>query len=72
MAKRSTAHRNAQREGRKRDNNGCQICGSTIDPEGHHIIDVYFSGAANSDNIITLCKKHHQDVHKGLIDIIKF
>ncbi len=69
---RSSAHTRAQREGRERDGNVCQICGSTDRVEGHHIIDHQFAGAANTDNIIALCHKHHQDVHNGRIDLLKF
>lgn len=69
--KRSSAHTRAQREGRKRDGNVCQICGSADHVEGHHIIDYIFSGAANTENIISLCHKHHNDVHNGRIDIMK-
>lgn len=72
MAKnRSSAHTKAQRAGRERDRNRCQICGSKNHVEGHHIVDHQFGGAANVDNIITLCHKHHRDVHKGSIDIFK-
>lgn len=72
MAKnRSAAHTRAQRAGRERDGNICQICGSRDNVEGHHIIDNQFSGAALADNIIALCHKHHNDVHNGKIDILK-
>lgn len=72
MAKnRSAAHTKAQRAGRERDGNVCQICGSKDHVEGHHIIDYQFSGAASTDNIIALCRKHHHDVHVGKIDILK-
>ncbi len=72
MAKnRSAAHTRAQKAGRERDRNICQICGSSDHVEGHHIIDHQFNGAALADNIITLCHKHHSDVHKGKIDILK-
>lgn len=72
MGKRSSQHRKAQREGKKRDNYTCQICGSKEHVEGHHIFDFIFGGAANKDNIITLCHKHHKDVHDGKIMINKF
>ena len=39
--------------------------------EGHHILDYQFSGAADKDNIIALCHKHHNDVHKGFIGLLK-
>ena len=70
--KRSSAHTRAQKAGRERDGNICQICGSSDHAEGHHILDYAFSGSADKDNIITLCHDHHQKVHKGLIDIFKF
>ena len=69
---RPSAHKRAQREGRERDGNTCQICGSKDHVEGHHIFDYQFNGAALVDNIITLCGKHHHDVHAGSIDIIMF
>lgn len=72
MAKRSSAHIRAQKLGRERDRGVCQICGSKMQPEGHHIIDYSFSGAANADNIITLCHTCHVKAHKGLFDISKF
>lgn len=72
MAKsRPTAHARAQKAGRERDRNTCQICGSTEHVEGHHIIDYQFAGAAAISNIISLCHKHHNDVHNGKIDITK-
>ena len=72
MARRSSAHTTAQRRGRERDNNTCQVCGSKDHVEGHHIIDHQYSGAADTDNIISLCHKHHSDAHAGRLDILKF
>jgi 5-methylcytosine-specific restriction endonuclease McrA len=69
---RPAKHLRAQNDGKVRDMNICQICGSSEKIEGHHIIDYQYSGAADVDNIISLCHKHHLDVHNGLIDIIKF
>lgn len=69
--KRSSAHLKAQRNGKVRDGYRCQICGSSDHIEGHHIIDHQFNGAACVDNIISLCSKHHKDVHSGRIDIMK-
>lgn len=69
--KRSSAHTKAQRAGRMRDSNRCQVCGSQNHVEGHHIVDYQFGGAAKADNIIALCQKHHNDVHRGLLDILK-
>lgn len=70
--KRSAAHTWVQKAGKERDGNICQICGSTDHVEGHHIIDYMFSGTANIDNIVSLCHKHHNDVHRGRIDVMKF
>lgn len=72
MGNRSSAHIKAQRLGRERDGNICQICGSSEHIEGHHIIDYQFGGAADEDNIVALCHKHHNDVHNGLIGLLKF
>lgn len=71
MGKRSSAHTKAQRAGRERDGNRRQICGSNDHVEGHHILDHQFGGAADKDNIIALCHKHHNEVHKGLIGLLK-
>lgn len=72
MAKRSSAHVRAQKAGKIRDNYICQACGSGNKVEGHHIIDHQFMGAANADNIISLCSKCHDNVHRGRLDILKF
>ena len=72
MAKRSTAHRNAQRAGKARDGYTCQVCGSKENAEGHHIIDHQFFGSSSVDNIVTLCHECHKDVHRGSIIIAKF
>ncbi len=71
MAKRTSEHRRAQHNGKVRDNFVCQICGSKHKIEGHHIIDHQFFGAAIIDNIISLCKKCHKEVHNGHIDLFK-
>ena len=72
MSSRSKEHLEAQRNGKRRDLYTCQICGSTINPEGHHIINYQFSGGYDPDNIVTLCRACHKAVHRGSIDIIKF
>ncbi len=67
--KRDGSHIAAQKQGRKRDQGICQICGSKKHPEGHHVVDFQFGGEANADNIVTLCRKCHKDVHRGKMDI---
>lgn len=69
---RSSAHTTAQRKGRERDLFTCQLCGSKTNAEGHHMIDYSFGGAADTDNIVTLCHDCHRDVHDGRIDLFKF
>ena len=51
---REYVHTLAQNEGKRRDYNVCQVCGSTVKPEGHHMIQYLYGGAANEENIITL------------------
>lgn len=72
MANRGYEHLNAQKKGKERDLFICQICGSSDQVEGHHIIDYQYGGAADMDNIITLCQKCHKEVHRGAINLIKF
>ena len=72
MAKRSSAHRRVQKEGKVRDNYTGQACGSKKDVEGHHILDHQFFGAATVDNIVSLCHNCHKEVHRGNMDITKF
>jgi 5-methylcytosine-specific restriction endonuclease McrA len=72
MAKRSNDHLRAQKEGKERDGNTCQICGGSHNARGHHIIDVQFGGSSDKDNIVTLCDDHHKNVHAKKISIIKF
>ena len=46
---------------RERDNNECQICGSSYMLNAHHLIPRQFKDYAfNSDNGISLCPKHHK------------
>ena len=72
MAKRSSAHIKAQRAGRARDLETCQVCGSKQNVQGHHIFDHQFFGAATSENIVALCNDCHRKVHSGKLDIYKF
>jgi 5-methylcytosine-specific restriction endonuclease McrA len=72
MARRSSEHIKAQKDGKVRDLFTCQLCGSNNKPQGHHIIDVQYGGSSLADNIITLCAEHHQKAHSGKISIFKF
>ncbi len=70
--KRGKDHINAQKSGKIRDNNVCQVCGSTDHVEGHHILDFRYGGAGCADNIIALCRSCHKEVHRGKLDISLF
>ena len=70
--KRENIHLKAQKDGKRRDNYRCQICGSTDHAEGHHIIDYQYGGPGTKDNIVTLCHECHKKVHKGEFDICFF
>ena len=71
MSIREREHYVAQKKGKERDLYICQICGSKKNVEGHHILNYQYGGAANIDNIVTLCRKCHNQVHRGNIDIVK-
>ncbi len=68
---REMKHTNAQKAGRHRDGGVCQICGSTTHPEGHHMVDYQFGGVASVENIVTLCRECHKEVHRGNYSIFR-
>ena len=72
MSERGREHCRVQKAGKERDGYTCQICGSHDHVEGHHMIDYQYGGAASTDNIITLCRDCHKEVHRGHIDLLKF
>jgi 5-methylcytosine-specific restriction endonuclease McrA len=47
----------------KRDNWRCQLCGSTVGLEVHHIQPRSRLGDDAEGNLITLCSGCHQEVH---------
>ncbi len=71
MGKRGSDHKKAQKMGRIRDGEICQICGSRDHTEGHHLVDYQYDGKADVDNIITLCKSCHEKVHNGIMDVFR-
>ncbi len=72
MSSRSYSDLKAQRMGKERDMQICQVCGSTVSPQGHHIINHQYGGSASVNNIVTLCQRCHKQVHRGNIDILTF
>ena len=71
MGTREREHCIVQKKGKERDLYICQVCGSTEKAEGHHILNYQYGGVASIDNIVTLCRKCHKQVHRGNIDILK-
>ena len=71
MSKRNSLHIKAQKEGKQRDFYTCQVCGSIYKLEGHHFFDVQYGGAADTENIVSLCKECHKSVHSKKMDLIK-
>lgn len=65
----STAWKNKRQEIIKRDNNECQICKALYkfvpSDDVHHIVPMTkdFSKRLDNDNLISLCKYHHQQIH---------
>lgn len=66
---RSKEHIKAQRDGRRRDGETCQLCGSKESVQGHHVFDHALGGSPHEDNIVALCSRCHSRVHNGEIDI---
>nr|DAM36791.1 MAG TPA: NinG recombination protein [Caudoviricetes sp.] len=56
----------------KRDHKQCCICGSKIGLQVHHIIslDINDKLKLENNNLITLCKLHHNQVHNGAYSTI--
>ena len=54
---------------KKRDNDECQICKSSKNLQSHHIIFQHVQPKLllNLNNGITLCLKHHNEVHNKLL-----
>ena len=65
----STAWKNKRQEIINRDNNECQICKALYkfvpSDDIHHIVPMTkdFSKRLDNNNLISLCKYHHQQVH---------
>lgn len=43
--------------------NFCVLCGSTDNLEHHHVVPKSLGGSDNEDNLLTLCAKHHMQLH---------
>jgi hypothetical protein len=47
----------------------CALCGSTKDITLHHLIDRECGGATEEENLLSVCRSCHNDIHYGKIDI---
>lgn len=74
-SKRPSEHIKAQKKIKELEANQCLLCGVVAKPaHGHHLIYYSEGGAANTQNMVTLCPKCHRDYHSGKlnIDIYRF
>ncbi len=72
---RPSDHSKAQKEIKQLEAHQCLVCGVVEKPaHGHHLIYYSEGGAANTQNMVTLCPKCHIDYHNGKlkIDIYRF
>lgn len=73
--KRPIEHIRAQKEGKRKENNVCVVCGrKTRNAEGHHLIPFSECGPADDVNITAMCRRCHRLYHSGKlpIDIDRF
>jgi len=62
-------HENFKEFVRYRDNYTCAICHTRGKGDVHHIIPVSKGGTNRADNGVFLCKKCHEDLHKGKVKL---
>lgn len=58
-----TKRKRAYKEAAERDNKLCQVCGSMAS-DVHHIVYRSHGGADIPENLICLCRVHHEAAHK--------
>ena len=67
------AHENKRLYEADRSMSWCASCATALakhELEYHHIHHVALGGKNTTDNIVTLCKKHHRMVHRSTINFI--
>lgn len=47
----------------------CAICPSEIELDAHHIVPQRKGGKSSNDNLILLCKTHHDLIRLGTVNI---
>src|SRR5690242_17940114 len=63
---RGTEWRQARQVALFRDEHRCTICGSEEHLEVHHIQPLSMGGTHATENLTTLCHKHHVEAHRKL------
>jgi hypothetical protein len=48
---------------------GCILCGATERLEVHHLIPAAEGGPTTPDNLVVLCRRHHEAVERGEISL---
>lgn len=52
-----------------RDGYRCRICGHPGSPDNplvvHHLVPLALGGSNALDNLMTLCQRHHRELHHG-------
>jgi len=56
---------------RKYLGDSCQICGCTSDITIHHIIPLSKQGYDRAENMMAVCRRHHDEIHAGKIQVEK-
>ncbi|HDG7755000.1 HNH endonuclease [Klebsiella pneumoniae] len=70
---RSYEHSRAIALAKIREGYNCELrCGTSLDINGHHILDYSLGGEATPENILVVCKKCHDLVHAGEIVVDTF
>lgn len=52
----------------KRDNHRCKLCMSGREVDIHHIVPQEEGGKTEDDNLISLCKQHHDLMKLAIFD----
>ena len=54
----------------KRDGKRCRLCGKLCAPDPHHILSRSRGGRDIDQNVIALCREHHDWVKPGLLRLV--
>lgn len=65
--------RSAKRPGRvtraRLTSSGCHLCGSKLEVTLHHLIPRQMGGATEEENLLSVCRRYHDAIHSGIIDV---